>query len=228
MRIWLVSKLLEFLEYLLHLKLAAYLKKNVRKPRTSEVIFDVGANQGSMTKLFLKLYKGIKIFAFEPLPIFKVKSSQVKSSQVALGSRMGSLKFYECEHKASSSLILPDTNSSWIRLKSRILGTDPELLYKERLIEVTTIDHVVDENSIITIFYLKIDTEGNELDILKGASESLKKGVIRNIQIEVHQTLMRSNNSKEIEQLLIEHGYICKKTFKHLFGNFSEKIYSLK
>ena len=58
---------------------------------------------------------------------------------------------------------------------------------------------------------MKIDTEGNELDILKGASESLKKGVIRNIQIEVHQTLMRSNNSKGVEQFLIEHGYIFKK-----------------
>ena len=228
MRIWLVSKLLEFIEYLFHLKLAAYLKKNVRKPRTSEVIFDVGANQGSMTKLFLKLYKGTKIFAFEPLPIFKVKSSQVKSSRVALGSRTGLFKFYECEHKASSSLIFPDTNSSWIQLKSKLLGVHPKRLYKESLAEVTTIDRVVDENSIITIFYLKIDTEGYELDILKGARESLKKGVIRNIQIEVHHTLMRSNNSKEIEQLLIEHGYICKKTFKHFFGNFSEKFYSLK
>jgi FkbM family methyltransferase len=216
------------LEFLLHLKLAAYLEKNVRKPGTSEVIFDVGANQGSMTKLFLKLYKEIKIFAFEPLPIFRVNSSRVKSSQVALGSRPGSFKFYECEHKASSSLILPDISSSWIKSKSRILGVDPELLYKERSTEVTTIDNVVNENSIIRIFYLKIDTEGNELDVLKGASASLKKGVIRNIQIEIHHNSMRSNKSDEIEQLLIGYGYICKKTFKHFFGNFSEKIYSLK
>ena len=78
MRIWLISKVLNFLEYLLHLRLAAYLKKNLTKPGASEVIFDVGANQGSMTKLFLNLYKKTKIFAFEPLPIFKAKSSQVK------------------------------------------------------------------------------------------------------------------------------------------------------
>lgn len=228
MRIWLISKLLDFLEFLLHLKLAAYLKKNVRKPRTSEVIFDVGANRGSMTKLFLKLYKTSQIFAFEPLPIFKVKSSQVKSSQVALGSRPGSFKFYECAHEASSSLILPDINSSWIRLKSRILGTDPNLLYKERLIDVTTIDHVVEENSIISIFYLKIDTEGNELDILKGATESLKKGVIRNIQLEIHHDSMRSDESEEIEQFLIRHGYKYQKKLRHYFGNFSERIYSLE
>ena len=158
----------------------------------------------------------------------QVKSSQVKSSQVALGSRPGSFKFYECEHKASSSLILPDINSNWIQLKSKLLGVHPKRLYKESLAEVTTIDRVVDENSIITIFYLKIDTEGSELDILMGANKSLKKGVIKNIQLEIHHDSMRSDKSEEIEQFLIGHGYKCQKKLRHYFGNFSERIYSLE
>jgi len=51
------------------------------KPNSSDYILDIGANKGSMTKLFLNLYSGVKILAFEPIPIFKVKSSQVKSNQ---------------------------------------------------------------------------------------------------------------------------------------------------
>ena len=65
---------------MLHLKIAKYLRVNMDKPNSSDYILDVGANKGSMTKLFLNLYRGVKILAFEPLPIFKVKSSQVKSS----------------------------------------------------------------------------------------------------------------------------------------------------
>ena len=61
-----------------------------------------------------------------------------------------------------------------------------------------------------------------------GANKSLKKGVIKNIQLEIHHDSMRSDKSEEIEQFLIGHSYICKKTFKHFFGNFFEKIYSLK
>jgi len=49
------------------------------KPNSSDYILDIGANKGSMTKLFLNLYSGVKILAFEPIPIFKVKSSQCRS-----------------------------------------------------------------------------------------------------------------------------------------------------
>lgn len=50
---------------------------------------------------------------------------------------------------------------------------------------------------------MKIDTEGSELDILIGANKSLKKGVIKNIQLEIHHDSMRSDKSEEIEQFLI-------------------------
>ena len=73
---------MDLLEFILHIKIAVYLKRNMGKPILGDYIFDVGANKGSMTKLFLKLYKNLITIAFEPLPIFKVKSSQVKSSQL--------------------------------------------------------------------------------------------------------------------------------------------------
>jgi FkbM family methyltransferase len=40
------------------------------------------------------------------------------------------------------------------------------------------VDQVVKENSTESIYLLKIDTEGAELDVIKGAFKSLKLGII--------------------------------------------------
>ena len=85
-----------------------------------------------MTKLFLRLYsKKVNIIAFEPLSIFKVKSSSVKIINSALGKHIGEAKFYVCVHNASSSLILPNSSSKWFTIKRKILGIEAKKLYNE-------------------------------------------------------------------------------------------------
>ena len=69
MRIWVIEKFIEFFEFILHLKIALYLRRNIGKPNPGDYIFDVGANKGSMTKLYLRLYKKINMIAFEPLSV---------------------------------------------------------------------------------------------------------------------------------------------------------------
>jgi FkbM family methyltransferase len=196
------------------------------KPNLGDYIFDVGANKGSMTKLFLRLYsKKVNIIAFEPLSMFKVKSSSVKLINSALGKSIGVAKFYVCVHDASSSLILPNLSSEWSAIKGKILGIEAEKLYNEIDVSVTTIDQVVVENDVKNIHLLKIDTEGAELDVLKGAVKSLRQGIIRNIQIESHSNDMRENNKIEIYELLLN--YTHRKTIKHYFGSFTEEFFSL-
>ena len=196
------------------------------KPNLGDYIFDVGANKGSMTKLFLRLYsKKVNIIAFEPLSMFKVKSSSVKLINSALGKRIGVAKFYVCVHDASSSLILPNLSSEWAAIKGKILGIEAEKLYNEIDVSVTTIDQVVVENDVKNIHLLKIDTEGAEIDVLKGAVKSLRQGIIRNIQIESHSNDMRENNKIEIYELLLN--YTHRKTIKHYFGSFTEEFFSL-
>ena len=70
-----IEILLEAIEFIFHLKLVIYFKRNLGQSIRGDYIFDVGANKGAMSKLFLKLYKNAKILAFEPLPIFQVESS---------------------------------------------------------------------------------------------------------------------------------------------------------
>jgi FkbM family methyltransferase len=219
---------LEFFEFIFHLKLAIYFKRNLGQSSQGEFIFDVGANKGSMSKLFARLYHNTKIFAFEPLPIFQLQLSQVNLNQVAIGAHIGVAKFYICKHNASSSLILPDLDSKWLRLKAKILGSSPKNLYEEIEVEVTTIDKVVSDNSIKSIFILKIDTEGSELDVIDGARESLRSGIIRNIQMESHDNDLRDSHKRKISNLLDSYNYVHKKSIKHFFGTFTEEIFSKK
>ena len=207
------------------MKIALYLRRNIGKPNLGDYIFDVGANKGMMSRLFLKLYGEINIIAFEPLSIFKFKSDQVELMKIAIGAEIGSAKFYVCKHNASSSLILPDYSSNWLGVKAKVPGFEAKDLYNEIDVLVSTVDKVVAENKITNIFLLKIDTEGGELNVIKGAVEALRMGIIKNIQLESHNNDLRTNNKIEIFQLLSN--YTHQKTIKHYFGSFTEEFFSL-
>lgn len=82
------------------------------------------------------------------------------------------------------------------------------------------------ENSIKSIFLLKIDVEGSELDVIEGARKSLRVGIIQNIQFENHDNDLRKSHKLEIFNLLSTHNYEHRKSIKHFFGSFTEEIFS--
>ena len=137
-------------------------------------------------------------------------------------------KFYVCKHNASSSTILPNLTSKWAIKKAKILKFSPQELYEEIHVPITTIDKVLNDNSIKSIFLLKIDTEGSELDVIKGAQESLRLGIIQNIQLESHDNDLRESHKLEIFNILQSCNYVHKKSIKHFFGNFTEEIFAKK
>ncbi len=57
----------------------------------------------------------------------------------------------------------------------------------EHDVKITTIDAFVEENKIDKIDLLKIDTEGNELNVLKGAQKTLKDNLIDVIHFEFNE-----------------------------------------
>ena len=133
---------------------------NLGHPSPDDYIFDVGANKGSMVKLLAGLYPKTRIFAFEPLSIFKIKSAQLNFFNVAVGSNTGVTQFYVCKHNASTSVILPNITSKWATKKAKILGVSPQKLYEETQVPITTIDKVLNENSIKSILSLRLIPRG--------------------------------------------------------------------
>jgi len=127
------------------------------------IILDIGANIGLYTLLFCKK-TGLsgKVFAFEPAPeaFFRLKQNvklnnfkNCKLFNSGISNEAGMSKFYVCEDDAFNSL-----------------GNKPMApILKTIDIPVTTVDEFCQKENIAKVDLIKIDTEGADYLVLKGA-----------------------------------------------------------
>lgn len=149
-----------------------------------DLIFDIGANTGQYAReLFSLGYKG-KIVSIEPLSeaynqLLKHSENNpnwIIAERCALGDKNEDSEINITENSVSSSLmeILPGHTDS--EPASKIIG-------KEN-IKVYTLDSIADKyfnsNNIV---FLKIDTQGFEEKVLKGAETTLKR--VKGVQLEL-------------------------------------------
>jgi len=171
--------------------------------REAPVFFDVGANVGAYSAELLRVFPGARIHAFEPHPLNyaalcrSVSSGAVRTHHLALGEAPETLHLYDRADKEGSS------HASFYR---RVI-TD---LHKQEVLEVEvkveTLDRMADQQDVQQIDFLKVDTEGNELSVLKGASRLLEAGRIGCIQFEFGGTHLFSR--------------VFLKDFRDLLGDF--------
>ena len=139
----------------------AHVKKYGFEPVT---VIDVGAADGtpSLYDTFPDAYH----FALEPLQENEAALEKWKNKYrldyviTAAGSTEGKIKFnVHTDHLAGSSLLKEQT---------------PEFDGVEREVPIQTLDKLCKDRNLKGPFLLKIDTQGSELEVLKGASEVLK------------------------------------------------------
>ena len=149
------------------------------------IIFDVGANVGEYTNIIINNFPKAKIFSFEPHPAtFSVLSSKnftknVKLYNIAIGEKEETLSLF---NRADDT-----EDSTFASLHREAIS---EILKKEVVeikVPVNTLDNIVDDEKLNRIDFLKIDTEGNELAVLKGASSLLKNCKIGCIHFEFNE-----------------------------------------
>jgi FkbM family methyltransferase len=151
---------------------------NIPKP----VFFDVGANVGKISILLREAFPHAEIWAFEPNKSAygqlsgAVSGRGVKCVNIGLGSTC-----------TTETLYLPaaDASSSHATIHKSMFDefyavTDVQA----QPFEMRTIDHVCSEHQIGAIDFLKVDTEGNELLVLKGAGRMLSERRVRVILFE--------------------------------------------
>lgn len=149
-----------------------------------KVVFDVGCNIGSFTQKLLKINDNLKVYSFEPHPLnFKEAKNNLKeySNKISLinkgvGEFSSKLNLYDYENKdASSHASFYKKTFDKIHLSKNTKSFE---------IEVISLDEFCTENKIENIDFLKIDTEGFEMDVLKGAKNILAQKKIKIIQFE--------------------------------------------
>ncbi|MFK8046429.1 MAG: FkbM family methyltransferase [Crocinitomicaceae bacterium] len=155
-----------------------------QKVDSNSIFIDVGANKGEFSSLLRKAHPQAKIYAFEPNPnTFKLLNKNCGNSVQVINKGIG-------EQNGELNLFFDEDN-----ITSEQASSDPEILKtiakSQNLtsvkIAITTLDQFTSKNGIEKIDFLKIDTEGFELEALKGARLLLERNKIRIIQFEFNE-----------------------------------------
>ncbi len=167
------------------------------------VVIDVGANSGLILRKLAKLTPNGQQIAFEPIPFFahylrkKYPNSDIR--ELALSDHAGAIQFYHTfESPALSTLIHGRVELLGQKFKKMEVLTDT---LDRQLLNAKRID------------FIKIDVEGHEIEVLKGARATIEKFrpalVIEvNVHTEVEISSFLTKYSYEVSYLL-EANQIC-------------------
>jgi FkbM family methyltransferase len=142
--------------------------------KEDDVFFDIGANLGQYIIRIKRRYKkGVRIYAFEPLKSsFSILSNYINKHcpDVLLENSAVS------DVSGVDTLYIPIIDNIEIDTQASIDLENRKMYYKEFKKQETkkvSIDRYVLEKCITKIDYLKIDTEGNDERVIKGALKSI-------------------------------------------------------
>jgi FkbM family methyltransferase len=154
-----------------------------------QIVFDVGANDGETSLKAVKQFPDAKIFAFEPHPETFLRLAGVSKEyaaidpvHVALGAEAGDRVMHTYEIRQINSLV-PDA-----RFPVRFGKQSSPITVK-----CSTVDLFCAERKIERIDVLKIDTEGFDLEVIKGADAMLRKGAVSFVYFEFNDIQPRDD-----------------------------------
>jgi FkbM family methyltransferase len=144
------------------------------------VLVDIGAHHGHYSNLLARIAPGATIYAFEPHPVTLVQlrravdPERVHVIDKAVSDKPGSIRLYDfAGHDGSTQASLS---------QEAVAFFDQGVVHHD--IVCTTVDEFVAAEKIDRIDFLKIDTEGFDLAVLKGGERALRERRISLIQFE--------------------------------------------
>ena len=177
--------------------------------RTDLVILDVGANRGDTVAEFREHFGRPSIIAFEPFEecyqALKERFREaggVRLEQVALGATRETRPLHVYSGNNMNSLLpMDDQSGNVLRQHFSDTGTVE--------VKVETLDDFCRDNQVGRVDILKVDTQGFDLQVLKGAEGLLRTRRIQIVLLEVNFIPMYQSQARfsEIHEYLSAHGY---------------------
>ena len=224
---------LNFLDYFQQKKIITFFKQNLKN---EVILFDIGSHYGETIRLFSNNFRIKEFHCFEASPLnFEILSKNIKKlnfkinyklNNLGVGSSNENTFINQTIESSSSTINNLNLDSKYLKKKLKILNIKKiDKFYKKIPIKLITLDEYIFEKKQKKIDILKIDTEGFELNAIKGLKQNHK--IIKFIYFEHHYDDMIEKNYtfNDINLILKKFGF--KKVFKTkmLFRKSFEYIY---
>jgi len=171
-----------------------------------EIIIDIGANIGYYALIESRLANKGKVYAVEPIPsnVYLLKRNielnnckNISVFQFAIGDIDGKAKIYVYD------------KCNWCSLTKNLNAN----IINEIEIITMTLDRFVESYVCQYPTFVRMDVEGYEYQIIKGASNILEKNKPLKLCIELHPHLMPRENMEELINILEQSDFKVKAIF---------------
>ena len=241
---FLTLKILNIFDYFYQKKFVNFLKK--KGLNNLNVLLDIGAHKGESIKLFINNFNINEIYSFEPSPIsFKIlkknittiegkfKKTKIFLENIALGSKHEKIFMKHISESSSSTIRELNTKSKYFKKKFFFLkNSNNQDLFKRIEVQQILLSDYIENNTIKSVDFIKIDTEGYELEVLKGAKKILFKTkyilfehhyddmIVKNYFFSHIHKFLKDNNFQQIYKSKMP----FRKTFEYIYQNRSFKL----
>jgi FkbM family methyltransferase len=192
-------------------------------PKQGDIVVDIGAHMGRYTIISSKrVGANGKVVAIEAHPSnFEMLNSNIKLNQL---TNVTTLNYAVYSKETKIKLYLPDEESGYTMHHS-IMSNYVFTKYKDKTgdkLSANTLDYLLQLKGITDVNWVKIDVEGAEFEVLKGAHNVLSNSKDISLLIEVH--------GKDTYEPIIEslRSYNFKIDFEKTYENGEKHIIALK
>jgi FkbM family methyltransferase len=232
-------KILNIFDYFHQKKFINFLKK--RGLNNLNVLLDIGAHEGESIKLFTNNFNIKEIYSFEPSPIsfknlnknintskYKLDKTKIFLENIALGSKSEKIFLKHISESSSSTIKELNTESKYFKKKFFFLNkSNNQNLFKKIEVKQVALSDYIKKKAITSIDLIKIDTEGYELEVLKGAENILFQTKYVLFEHHYDDMIVKNYFFSDIHNFLKENHFTqlykskmpFRKTFEYIYQN---------
>jgi FkbM family methyltransferase len=191
------------------------------------IFIDIGSHEGEFISRFSKNKKIKKFYCFEPnVILFKQLLKKFRSnkkiilSNNALGNSNAIKKLFLSNLTYNSSMSKINKKSKYLKFKNLILNENFHQTFSK--VKQVTFDEYFKKKKINNSF-LKLDVEGYEYNVLKGASRKIKE--VKYILIEHQFSNQYINDFDKVKNLIEKYNFIHIKSFYYPSLHYRDMLF---